>query len=124
MKNYFAVKAVLAGAAAFLAAPSFASDDLAVWKSGAHKQMTAKLRYPKDALDHNIEGAARVRLIIAADGTIVGHEVIKPSGEPLLDREILNYLGRINPLPALPDGQTEMSLIMPLSWNVKELGYH
>jgi len=99
------------------AAPAQATD-MAGWKNAVAKMVAKKQRYPRSALAREIEGRAKVRLHVAADGAITAHEIVKETGESVLDNEIPKLIKRLNPLPALPEGQTELSFVLPLNWRL------
>lgn len=92
--------------------------DMATWKKAVAKKVAKKQKYPRSALAREIEGRAKVRLNVSADGTIASHEVILETGESVLDREIPKLVKRLSPLPALPDGQAELSFVLPLNWRL------
>ena len=88
------------------------------WKKAVAKKVAKKQKYPRAALAHEIEGKAKVRLVVAADGSISSHEVVQETGEAVLDKEIGKLVKRLNPLPALPEDRTELSFVLPLSWTL------
>jgi protein TonB len=102
----------------FSISPSFAADDVSSWKTAVVKKVSKKQRYPRAAATREIEGKARIRLTVLADGTISNHEVIEATGEDVLDREIPKLVKRLNPLPALPGNRTELSFVLPLDWSL------
>jgi len=97
---------------------SASAADMNSWKKAVAKRVAQKQKYPRAALAREIEGKAKVRLIVAADGSITTHEIILETGESVLDREIPKLVKRLNPLPALPDDRTELSFVLPLSWTL------
>ncbi|TNE64266.1 MAG: TonB family protein [Alphaproteobacteria bacterium] len=88
------------------------------WTNEVSKIVAAKQGYPRLAIARQIEGKAKVRLTVAADGTITNYEIVEPTGEEVLDQTIPKLIGKINPLPPLPDGQKEVTFILPLSWSI------
>ncbi|TNE67928.1 MAG: energy transducer TonB [Alphaproteobacteria bacterium] len=121
LKNFNTLMAaVIAATFAFgaLATPASA-DAMDDWKHEVMKSVAKNQKYPRAALAREIEGTAKVRLVIAADGTITAHEVLEETGESVLDREIPKLVERLNPLPALPEGTPEMSLVLPLTWALR-----
>lgn len=107
----------LAIAFSFAATPAYAID-MNGWKKAVIKKVAKKQKYPRSALSREIEGRARVRLTVAADGSITSHEILQETGQSVLDREIPKLVKRLNPLPALPDGKTELSFVLPLNWSL------
>ena len=114
------VKSVLAVAIALglLSVPSLAFDDMDSWKKAVVSTVVKKQKYPRAALAREVEGSAKVRLTVTADGTITAHEVVQSTGERVLDSEIPRLVKRLNPLPSLPAGQNEVSFVLPLDWTL------
>lgn len=100
-----------------VATPAYAAD-MTSWKKAVAKKVAKKQKYPRSALAREIEGRAKVRLHVAADGTIASHEILEETGQSVLDREIPKLVKRLNPLPALPDGKTELSFVLPINWRL------
>ncbi|MCK0069954.1 MULTISPECIES: energy transducer TonB [Kordiimonas] len=96
----------------------FAVEDMTAWKKAVAKKVAKNQRYPRSALAREIEGKAKIRLTVAADGAIKAHEVIEETGAAVLDREIPKLVKRLNPLPSLPAGQEELSFVLPLDWRL------
>jgi protein TonB len=119
LKNFNKLAAAFALVCAFgiTAVPAEASD-MKTWKRAVAKKVAKKQKYPRSALAREIEGKARVRLHVAADGAITSHEIVEETGESVLDKEIPKLVNRLNPLPALPEGKTEMSFVLPLNWRL------
>tara|TARA_R110002096_G_scaffold44751_6_gene121086 strand:- start:438 stop:803 length:366 start_codon:yes stop_codon:yes gene_type:complete len=92
--------------------------DMNGWKKAVVKKVAKKQKYPRSALAREIEGRAKVRLTVAADGAITNHEIVEETGQSVLDKEIPKLVERLNPLPSLPDGQTELSFVLPLNWSL------
>ncbi len=92
--------------------------DMNGWKKAVIKKVAKKQKYPRSALAREIEGRAKVRLVVAADGAITTHEIVEETGQSVLDKEIPKLVARLNPLPSLPDGKTEMSFVLPLNWSL------
>lgn len=92
--------------------------DMNGWKKAVIKKVAKKQKYPRSALAREIEGKARVRLFVAADGAITNHEIVQETGQSVLDKEIPKLVSRLNPLPSLPEGKTEMSFVLPLNWSL------
>ncbi|MCJ9430547.1 energy transducer TonB [Kordiimonas marina] len=94
------------------------ADAMSDWTKAVSKLVAAKQGYPRAAIARQLEGRAKVRLTVAADGTISNYEIIEPTGKGPLDHAIPKLIGRINPLPKLPGGKAEMTFILPLAWSL------
>lgn len=92
--------------------------DMKTWQRAVIKKMAEKQRYPRSAIQRGIQGSAKVRIFIAADGTITNHEVVEATGEKVLDREVPKLVERMSPLPALPDDKESMTLVLPINWKL------
>lgn len=97
---------------------SVLADAMEDWQREVVQKVAAKQGYPRMAVARQIEGSAKVRLTVAADGTISNFEIVEPTGEEVLDRSIPKLMERLSPLPALPAGQNEMSFVLPLTWSL------
>lgn len=98
--------------------PAFA-DDMNDWKTAVVQKLVKTQKYPRAAQVREIEGKAKIRLIVAADGAITAHEIIEATGADVLDNEIPKLIAKLSPLPALPAGQTDLSFILPLEWSLR-----
>lgn len=107
-----------AAAASLLSTPSRASEDMSSWKTEVVRAVAKKQKYPRAALAREVEGKAKVRLTVLADGTISNHELVQSTGETVLDKEIPRLVKRLNPLPSLPEGREELSFVLPLDWSL------
>jgi protein TonB len=94
-----------------------ASVDLTDWKKQVVKQVSKKQKYPRSAQIREIEGHAVVRLTVSATGAIESHEIVKSTGQSVLDREIPKLVSRLE-LPALPEGAETTTLRIPLDWRL------
>ena len=119
MKKISLVAALVAGALfSLIATPAFA-DDMDGWKKAVVAKLVKNQKYPRSAQVRGIEGKAKVRLVVSADGSITAHEILESTGEDVLDNEIPKLVAKLNPLPALPAGQGDLSFILPLEWSLR-----
>ncbi len=109
---------VLFTVTSFNSSTVFAADDMTSWKKAVAKKVAKNQKYPRSALSREIEGRAKIRLTVAADGAITSHEIIQETGASILDREIPKLVKRLSPLPSLPEGKTELSFVLPLDWRL------
>ncbi len=95
------------------------ADAMTDWSRKVAKAVAKNQKYPRAALAREIEGRAQVRLTVSADGSITNHEIVQETGESVLDNEIPKLIEKLNPLPALPAGKTELSFVVPLNWSLQ-----
>lgn len=91
--------------------------DMNKWRSKLVKQIAKYKKYPPAALNREIEGAGRVRVTFAADGSIANFEVTKSTGATILDREIPKVLNKLK-MPKLPTGE-EYTVKIPFTWRLQ-----
>lgn len=117
----FLVKTSILAAVLVLSAPdtqeAFA-DAVSDWQKAVVRKVAAKQVYPRMAVAQQIEGKAKVKLTVTADGTISHFEIVESTGQDVLDKSIPKLVERLSPLPALPNGQTELSFLLPLNWSL------
>ena len=119
MKKTSLIAAIVAGALfSTLATPAFA-DDMDSWKKAVVAKLIKSQKYPRAAQVREIEGKAKVRLVVAADGSITAHEIVESTSQDVLDNEIPKLVAKLNPLPSLPAGQGDLSFILPLEWSLR-----
>lgn len=118
-------KAFLLGAALSLtgfSAPSHANDEaLQTWGMKVYDAFAAKQRYPRRAVDENLEGTVKIQVTVAKTGAIIGFAINRSSGHEVLDAEVLSLLGRLNPLPPLPEGKETYVFKIPLRFQMDEM---
>ena len=66
------------------------------------------------------EPAVEVEIVIARDGTVLSHRVLKPSGRRELDSSINTVLRRINKVRPLPEGGTDQKRTFRINFNLTE----
>lgn len=98
--------------------PSLSAETLDEWRKQVISKITENRTYPRSALSREIEGRAMVLVMVNADGTITGHNVLQATGQAVLDREIPKIVKRSSPLPALPSGEQNQNLVVPITWSL------
>ncbi|SDC23860.1 protein TonB [Sphingomonas sp. YR710] len=86
------------------------------WTAKVRQLLAAKQEYPRAAQMRGDEGTAKVKLDVAADGSVAGVELVQPSGSSALDREALAVPKKVGAFPAPPGGAA--SLVVPLTWKM------
>ncbi|PCI63464.1 MAG: hypothetical protein COB37_05035 [Kordiimonadales bacterium] len=123
------VKTILRGGilAAFVATvftvsmpSSAAPDDVRKWYTKIAKKIAKKHVYPRSAISREIEGKAKVMLIVSRDGEITSFEIQQSSGAAILDKAIPKMIKRLNPLPKPPEGvpDSKLTLVVPITWRL------
>ena len=98
---------------------SASAQDMRSWSQAVGKLLAEKQRYPRSAVSRGIEGRAEVKLTVSGSGEITAHEIQTPTGEKVLDREIPKLIERLNPLPGLPEGRSQLVFTLPINWRLQ-----
>ena len=76
----------------------------------ASQLILERLVYPEDARREEVEGRAQIRLVIARDGSLLSHEILKGTGHAGLDRAVDRAVRDVPRFPRLPRGYREPQL--------------
>lgn len=98
-----------------------ASQAVDSWQRSVLAHLGRHKRYPAEARSRGVEGEVRVAFTVDRSGRIVTAAVLRPSGNPSLDREALDMLTRAQPLPPLPVLATpdQGRLVVPVRYKLK-----
>ncbi|WP_417449386.1 energy transducer TonB [Kordiimonas sp.] len=88
------------------------------WQRLVQRTLARNQGYPTQLIDEGIEGTVKVRVNVAADGTIMAQKVAQSSGSDILDDEALDLMRRIN-FPPLPEGRESVALTIPLNYRLE-----
>ena len=77
------------------------------WVTLVAKQLQRFKNYPGGARERNEQGVVRLSFTVDRNGHVVSREILKGSGYPDLDAEVLSMLERAQPLPAFPPSMTQ-----------------
>ena len=98
--------------------PSAAAE--ASWRGEIGQHLVKYRRFPSDARNGGQQGTARVRVTIDGDGHVLGRDLLKSSGHPLLDREALDMMTRSDPFPKPPPGMpSPVVLNVPVNFAIR-----
>jgi TonB family protein len=123
MKTTFFKTIITASLFIFSTTQSAQADDaMQNWKNALHTEITSNKSYPDLALRSGIEGTVMMRLKFAKNGDVKGVEILENSGNEILDRSALKLALRINGLPTLPEGKNEVSMVVPMTFQIKDRG--
>lgn len=86
------------------------------WTGKVRQLLASKQDYPRAAQMRGDEGTAKIKLDIAADGSVAAVDLVQPSGSALLDKEALAVAKKVGTFPAPPGGSA--SVVVPLTWKM------
>ncbi|WP_417319874.1 energy transducer TonB [Emcibacter sp.] len=97
------------------------ANELKDWQVKLVKLVAKKQVYPRAAMEDELEGKAKVKIAFDRSGSITSHELVQSTGHDILDAEVENLVGRINPLPAPPSslGDDKLVIVLPLTWAIQ-----
>ncbi len=100
------------------ASPQFGSAIPAVddWSKKIAQKIIAQQEYPRSAQVRGAEGLVKVRVQVAANGTVTGMDLLQSSAFDVLNREATKTIERAAPFPAPPGGAR--TIIVPLVWKL------
>lgn len=76
-------------------------------------------RYPSDAMRRGVGGTVRVKVTVAADGSVEQLDIVETSGNRSLDRAALETLRRWRFQPATRAGQpVSADVVVPISFDI------
>ncbi|TNE66696.1 MAG: TonB family protein [Alphaproteobacteria bacterium] len=88
------------------------------WRDAVRRRVASSLSYNNRMAANELEGHVKVRLVLDANGKVVGREIHQSSGNESLDAEVLHMAGRIGKLPSLPAGEDHAELVLPLTYRL------
>ncbi len=89
-------------------------------KADMMAQIERLKRYPQFALDNKWEGRVVVRAVIRADGHLLELSIVESSGHEVLDRESLELLKRLSPVPLKHQlGAPQVTLRIPINYGIR-----
>lgn len=91
------------------------------WRAAINKQIAKKQSYPRAAIRKEIEGKARIEIVIDRKGNIVDHTILTSTGAAVLDREIPKLMKRVSPVDAPPASLTvaDLTIVLPIAWRLE-----
>lgn len=94
------------------------------WQSRLFAHIAKYKRYPMMARKKRQQGTVSVNFTIDTQGNLSAKRIVKSSGYPLLDQEVLNLLDRAQPLPKPPadvlNGKNARTITIPINFNLKD----
>lgn len=96
-------------------APAFAAPT-PEWTGKVRQLLAAKQDYPRAAQVRGDEGTAKLKIDIAADGSLAAVALVQPTGSATLDKEALAVARKVGAFPPPPGGAA--SVVVPLTWKM------
>lgn len=84
------------------APPAPPSNALPNWQSDLLRHLSKYKKYPEDARRRGMQGVARLRFVVDAQGNVLSYSIASSSGSPSLDRATTEMIRRAQPLPKPP----------------------
>jgi protein TonB len=91
------------------------------WQGLVMAQLQRSKRYPANARANHEEGVVTLAFTVDRGGHVLARKIVKSSGSPVLDEEVLAMVERAAPLPAFPPAITKntISLTVPIRFALK-----
>lgn len=109
-----------AGSTDAISASTSPSDVPSTWKVRLLSHLERHKRYPDAARVKRAEGTALLSFGMDRDGRVLGYALVRSSGFPELDDEVLAMIGRASPLPPAPPEIREqiVQLVVPVRFRM------
>jgi len=110
--SFFMFSATITGANA---------SEIKSWQKKIVKLVAKKQVYPRAAMRKELEGRAKVSVMIDRSGAIQNFDLVQSTGHAVLDKEVPKLMGRISPLPTPPASlsDAQLTFVLPLSWVIQ-----
>lgn len=97
------------------------ADDTAAYIARIRSWLARNKNYPPRARRLEMEGVARVHIVVDRDGRVLEYRLLESSGHELLDREVAAMIERAQPLPRMPTrlNRNRMELIVPIRFTLR-----
>jgi protein TonB len=91
------------------------------WQTVLVRHLEQYKRYPSAAQEHGQEGVVLLGFSVDRAGHVLQHRVVRSSGYPALDDEVMAMIERAQPLPPFPPTMTEdkLDLTVPIRFSLK-----
>ena len=99
---------------------SLAVKALEEYYSRLYRRISENRRYPEQARRFGIEGEVGVAFEIDDSGRIVDSRLLRPSGNPLLDRESMRIFERIDRFEAPPLGLPQRRFEVTIAYSLRQ----
>jgi periplasmic protein TonB len=91
------------------------------WQTSLIKHLQQYKRYPSGAQARGEEGIVMLSFSVDRNGHVLTHQVVRSSGYPELDSEVMSMIERAQPLPAFPATMPEekLDLTVPIRFSLR-----
>ncbi len=91
------------------------------WQTTLVRHLERYKRYPSDAQDRGEEGVVLLGFTVDRTGHVLAHHIVRSSGHPALDDEVMSMIERAQPLPPFPQTMTEakLDLTVPIRFSLR-----
>lgn len=95
-----------------------ASVSPARWQARVASHLERRKRYPAAARRQGQQGTAQVRFTIDGSGNVQSVSLLRSSGVPALDEEVVALVRRASPVPAPPPG-VNRTIVVPIRFSMR-----
>jgi protein TonB len=91
------------------------------WETSLVRHLEQYKRYPSAAQDRGEEGVVMLGFSVDRNGYVLANRIVRSSGHPALDDEVMTMIKRAQPLPPFPASMTEdkLDLTVPIRFSLK-----
>jgi len=91
------------------------------WQTGLVKHLQQYKRYPAEAQSRGEEGVVLLSFSVDRNGHVLSRQVVRSSGYPELDAEVMTMIQRAEPLPPFPASmpQPKLELTVPIRFSLR-----
>lgn len=91
------------------------------WQTNLIKHLQQYKRYPNDAQSRGEEGVVQLSFSVDRNGHVLSRQVVRSSGYPELDAEVMAMIQRAEPLPPFPASMTQpkLDLTVPIRFSLR-----
>jgi periplasmic protein TonB len=91
------------------------------WETAVVRRLQQYKRYPSEAQARRVEGVVTLNFSVNRNGRVLAHEIVRSSGHPELDKEVVSMIERAQPLPPFPPSMPEdkLALTVPIRFSLR-----
>jgi periplasmic protein TonB len=91
------------------------------WQTELVRRLEQYKRYPSDAQSRGVEGVVMLSFSVDRNGRVLAHDIVRSSGHPELDKEVVSMIERAQPLPPFPPSMPEdkLNLTVPIRFSLR-----